>query len=170
MYETMELMDICLSTSLYIYIDKTTQIILSLPFIKNITNCYGEIKEMANGTQNPEILHCKLSNDKRFNDIELDLQKVKDDVDNIIKSDLKTMEARLNKQAQMVGDIQQLSFNVASLSQNMKSMLDEIKAQNDRLNNLEKKPLKRWDNILDTIIKLAVTAVIGIIFVKIGLQ
>lgn len=120
--------------------------------------------------KNPEILQCRLTNDKRFNDIELDLQKVRDDVDNIIKSDLKTMEARLNKQAQMVGDIQQLSFNVASLSQNMKSMLDEIKAQNDRLNNLEKKPMKRWDSILDTIIKLAVTAVIGIIFVKIGLQ
>lgn len=120
--------------------------------------------------KNPEILQCRLNNDKRFNDIELDLQKVKDDVDNIIKSDLKTMEARLNKQAQMVGDIQQLSFNVASLSQNMKSMLDEIKTQNDRLNSLEKKPLKRWDNILDTIIKLAVTAVIGVIFVKIGLQ
>lgn len=120
--------------------------------------------------KNPEILQCRLNNDKRFSDIELDLQKVKDDVDNIIKSDLKTMEARLNKQAQMVGDIQQLSFNVASLSQNMKSMLDEIKAQNDRLNNLEKKPMKRWDNILDTIIKLAVTAVIGVIFVKIGLQ
>lgn len=120
--------------------------------------------------KNPEILQCRLHNDKRFNDIELDLQKVKDDVDNIIKSDLKTMEARLNKQAQMVGDIQQLSFNVASLSQNMKAMLDEIKAQNDRLTNLEKKPMKRWDGILDTIIKLAVTAVIGIIFVKIGLQ
>ena len=125
---------------------------------------------MADQNTNTEILQCRLNSDKRFNDIELDLQKVKDDVDNIIKSDLKTMEARLNKQAQMVGDIQQLSFNDASLSQNMKSMLDEIKAQNDRLNNLEKKPMKRWDNILDTIIKLAVTAVIGIIFVKIGLQ
>lgn len=120
--------------------------------------------------KNPEILQCRLHSDTRFNTIELDLQKVRDDVDNIINSDLKTMEVRLNKQAQMVGDIQQLSFNVASLSQNMKSMLDEIKAQNDRLNNLEKKPMKRWDGILDTIIKLAVTAVIGIIFVKIGLQ
>lgn len=125
---------------------------------------------MADHSTNPEILQCRLNSDKRFNDIEIDLQKVRDDVGNIIKSDLKTMEARLNKQAQMVGDIQQLSFNVASLSQNMKSMLDEIKAQNDRLNNLEKKPMKRWDSILDTIIKLAVTAVIGIIFVKIGLQ
>lgn len=120
--------------------------------------------------KNPEILQCRITSDKRFNNIEIDLQKVRDDVDNIINSDLKTMEVRLNKQAQMVGDIQQLSFNVASLSQNMKSMLDEIKAQNDRLNNLEKKPMKRWDSILDTIIKLAVTAVVGIILVKIGLQ
>ena len=125
---------------------------------------------MADHSTNPEILQCKLSSDKRFNDIEIDLQKVRDDVSNIIKSDLKTMEARLNKQAQMVNDIQQLSFNVASLSQNMKSMLDEIKVQNTRLNNLEKKRMKRWDSILDTIIKLAVTAAIGVIFVKIVLQ
>ena len=125
---------------------------------------------MADRIDNPDILKCRLHSDERFNTIDLELQKIKDDVNNIIKSDLKTMEARLNKQAQMVGDIQQLSVNVASLSQNMQQMLEEMRAQNDRLLTLEKKPLKRWDNILDTIIKLAVTAVIGIVFVKIGLQ
>ena len=69
------------------------------------------------------VLECKLQSDKRWAKMELEIQKVKDDVSNIIKSDLKTMEARLNKQAAMVGDIQQISLNVASLSQNMQQII-----------------------------------------------
>lgn len=116
------------------------------------------------------VLECRLQSDKRWAKMELEIQKVKDDVHNIIHSDLKTMEARLNKQAAMVGDIQQISLNVAALSNNMQQMLEEMKKQNDRLNNLEQKPIKRWDGILDTIIKLVVTAGITFILVKLGLQ
>lgn len=116
------------------------------------------------------VLECKLQSDKRWAQMELEIQKVKDDIHNIIHSDLKTMEARLNKQAAMVGDIQQLSLNVASLSQNMQQMLEEMKSQNTRLNNLEQKPIKRWDGILDTVIKIVLTAAVGVILVKIGLQ
>lgn len=116
------------------------------------------------------VLECKLQSDKRWAKMEVEIQKVKDDVHNIINSDLKMMEARLNKQAAMVGDIQQLSLNVASLSQNMQQMLEEMKSQNTRLNNLEQKPMKRWDGILDTVIKIVLTAAVGVILVKIGLQ
>lgn len=116
------------------------------------------------------VLECKLQSDKRWAKMEVEIQKVKDDVHNIINSDLKMMEARLNKQAAMVGDIQQLSLNVASLSQNMQQMLEEMKSQNTRLNTLEQKPMKRWDGILDTGIKIVLTAAVGVILVKIGLQ
>lgn len=116
------------------------------------------------------VLECKLQSDKRWAKMEVEIQKVKDDVHNIINSDLKMMEARLNKQAAMVGDIQQLSLNVASLSQNMQQMLEEMKSQNTRLNTLEQKPMKRWDGILDTVIKIVLTAAVGVILVKIGLQ
>lgn len=125
---------------------------------------------MADKIENPEILKCRLHSDTRFNDIELQLQKIKDDVKSIINNDLKTMEVRLNKQAAMVADIQQLSVNVASLSQNMQQMLDEMKSQNTRLKTLEQKPVKRFEGVLDTIIKLVVTAAVGAILLKIGLQ
>ena len=91
------------------------------------------------------VLECKLQSDKRWSQMEVEIQKVKDDIHNVIHSDLKTMEARLNKQAAMVGDIQRLSLNVASLSQNMQQMLEEMKSQNTRLNSLEQKPVKSWD-------------------------
>lgn len=105
---------------------------------------------------------CRLASEKRWSETEVELQKIKDE--------LVTMSTRLNKQEAVVGDIQQLSLNVASLSQNMQQMLDEMRKQNDRLNNLEQKPIKRWDGILDTIVKVVLTAALGVILYKIGLQ
>ena len=108
------------------------------------------------------IEECRLASEKRWNNMDLELQKIKDD--------LKVMTARLDKQAKLVEDIQQLSLNVAALSQNMQQMLEEMKNQNLRLNTLEQKPMKRWDSILDTIIKLVISAGVGVLLVKIGLQ
>ena len=116
------------------------------------------------------VLECKLQSDKRWNKMDVRIQKMEDEMKSITADKLPVMEARLNKQATMVNEIQKISINVASLSQNMQGMLQEIKAQNDRINNLEQKPQKRWDSILDTIIKIAITAIMGVLFVKIGLQ
>ena len=115
------------------------------------------------------VMACKLESDKRWSKMELEIQKVKDDVKSILEDKLHVMEARLNKQAGMVSEIQQVSLNVASLSQNMQQMLEEMRTQNERLTNLEQKPVKRWDGILDTIIKLVVTGAITVLLFKIGL-
>jgi vacuolar-type H+-ATPase subunit D/Vma8 len=116
-----------------------------------------------------EVLQCKLQSDKKWAKIEVELQKIQDDIKSITEDKIPVIEARLNKQAGMVSEIQQVSLNVASLSQNMQSMLDELKKQNDRLNSLEQKPVKRYEGIIDTIIKLVVTAALGVILFKIGL-
>lgn len=116
------------------------------------------------------VLECKLQSDKRWNKMELEMQKVKDSVRGILDDKLPVMEARLNKQATMVNEIQKISLNVASLSQNMQGMLQEIKAQNERINTLEQKPVKRFEGVLDTIIKLVVTAAVTVILIKIGLK
>ena len=117
-----------------------------------------------------EILKCKLESDKKWNKLEVDMQKMRDDIDNLINTTIPTLEARLNKQAAMVGDIQQMSLNIASLSQNMQQMLEQLKLQNERLDVLEQRPVKRFEGVLDTIIKLVVTAAVGVLLVKIGLQ
>ena len=105
---------------------------------------------------------CQLKSEKRWNEIALEIQKIKDDQE--------VMVARLNKQAAMVEDIQSLSQSVALLASNMDAMLKEQQAQNRRIATLEEKPKKRFDDIIDTIIKVVITAAIGVILVKIGLQ
>ena len=105
---------------------------------------------------------CQLRSEKRWQEIELEIQKIKDDQS--------VMAVRLDKQAAMVADIQNLSQSVALLASNMDAMLKEQQAQNSRIRTLEDKPAKRWDNILDTVIKVVLTAALGVILVKIGLQ
>ena len=116
------------------------------------------------------VLECKLQSDKRWNKVDLKIQKMEDELKSITDDKLPVMEARLNKQATMVNEIQKISLNVASLSQNMQGMLQEIKAQNERINTLEQKPVKRFEGVLDTIIKLVVTAAVTVILIKIGLK
>lgn len=105
---------------------------------------------------------CQLKSEKRWHEISLDIQKIKDEMD--------VFTQRLNKQAKMVEDIQSLSQSVALLASNMDAMLKEQQAQNSRLQTLEQKPVKRFDSIIDTAVKLIITAALGAILVKIGLS
>lgn len=105
---------------------------------------------------------CQLKSEKRWSEIALEIQKIKDDQE--------VLSTKLNKQDALVKDIQSLSQSVALLASNMDAMLKEQQAQNRRLTTLEEKPVKRFDNIMDTIIKIVLTAAIGVILVKIGLQ
>ena len=105
---------------------------------------------------------CQLKSEKRWSEIALEIQKIKDDQE--------VLSGRLNKQDAMVKDIQSLSQSVALLASNMDAMLKEQQAQNRRLTTLEEKPVKRFDGVIDTIIKLVITAAMGVLLVKIGLQ
>lgn len=105
---------------------------------------------------------CQLKSEKRWQDIGIEIQKIKDEQ--------RAMTIRLDKQDNMVKDIQSLSQSVALLASNMDAMLKEQQSQNRRLATLEEKPKKRFEDIMDTIIKVVLTAAIGVILVKIGLQ
>lgn len=109
-----------------------------------------------------EIQECKLASEKRWTEIRLELQKIKDDQ--------AVINQRLNKQAAMVNDIQELSKSTSILANNMKSMLDEQQKQNKRLEKLEQKPAKRWDNIIDKAIGIVVGAIIGYILMQLGIS
>lgn len=108
-----------------------------------------------------DIDKCRLESEHRWSDINLKIQKIKDDIE--------VMKTRLDTQAAMVEDIQQLSTSVSILANNMKSMLDEQQKQNTRLQNLEMKPAKRWDSAVDKIINLVVAALVGALLIKLGL-
>ena len=108
-----------------------------------------------------DITKCRLESEHRWSEVNLKIQKIKDDMD--------VMKVRLDKQAAMVEDIQQLSTSVSILANNMKSMLDEQQKQNMRIQNLEMKPAKRWNGMMDKIINIIVAALMGALLIKLGL-
>ena len=103
----------------------------------------------------------RLENEKRWADFSVRMKAIEDDNEVIYQ--------RLNKQSALVQNIQQLSSSVAVLANNMKSMLDEQQRQNKRLEELEKKPVKRWDAVIDKIVMTVLGALIAFVLLQVGL-
>ena len=108
-----------------------------------------------------ELQEYRLENEKRWADFSVRLKAIEDDNEVIYQ--------RLNKQSALVQDIQQLSSSVAVLANNMKSLLDEQQRQNKRLEELEKKPVKRWDAVIDKIVMTVLGALIAFVLLQVGL-
>ena len=108
-----------------------------------------------------ELQEYRLENEKRWADFSVRMKAIEDDNE--------VINQRLNKQSALVQDIQQLSSSVAVLANNMKSMLDEQQRQNKRLEELEKKPVKRWDAVVDKIVMTVLGALIAYVLLQVGL-
>ena len=108
-----------------------------------------------------DLQEYRLENEKRWADFSVRMKSIEDNNEVIYQ--------RLNEQAALVEDIQQLSAAVAVLANNMKSMLEEQQLQNKRLEELEKKPAKRWDAVIDKIIMTVLGALIAFALLQAGL-
>lgn len=108
-----------------------------------------------------DLQEYRLENEKRWADFSVRMKAIEDDNEVIYQ--------RLNKQSALVQDIQELSSSVAVLANNMKSMLDEQQRQNNRLEELEKKPVKRWDAVIDKIVMTVLGALIAFVLLQVGL-
>ncbi len=105
---------------------------------------------------------CKLISEKRWSELEVKIQKLFD-------ADRMT-QARLNKLAAVVEDIQELNLSVAKLADNMQQMLSAQREQNERLKILESKPAKRWESVVDKILMLIVGTLIGFVLLRLGIN
>lgn len=105
---------------------------------------------------------CKLASEKRWAELEVKVQK-------LVDAD-KMTQARLNKLAIVVEDIQELNVSVAKLADNMQQMLSAQREQNERLKILESKPAKRWEAVVDKILMVIVGALMGLVLLKLGIQ
>lgn len=108
-----------------------------------------------------DLQEYRLENEKRWADFSVRMKAIEDDNEVIYQ--------RLNKQSALVQDIQELSSSVAVLANNMKSMLDEQQRQNNRLEELEKKPVKRWDAVIEKIVMTVLGALIAFVLLQAGL-
>jgi len=77
------------------------------------------------------------------------------------KNEIGSLKHRMDDQEKQQNTITELVVSVKELAINMKNMLDEQKAQNDRIQKLEEKPAKRWDTLVDKIISVVIGAAVG---------
>lgn len=108
-----------------------------------------------------DLEQCRLDSEKRWSNMSVEIQKLKCKQDELAHE--------LNKQAEIVQDIQQLSVSISVLANNMEGMLKEQRRQSERLQALEMKPAKRWDSILDKALMVIVAALVGALLIKLGL-
>lgn len=68
-----------------------------------------------------------------------------------------------------VREIQRLTVSVEKMAVSMENMTTEIKAQSQRLSEIEKEPADRWRKLLSVVGAALVGAILAIVFSKIGL-
>lgn len=79
-------------------------------------------------------------------------------------------DKELNRLSASIDMIHSLTASVDKLAVNMDNTLQELKNQGARIANLESKPAKRWESIIEKIITTAVGILIGYLFSRFGLN
>lgn len=83
---------------------------------------------------------------------------------------LDSQEKEINRLSASIDMIHSLTASVDKLAINMDNTLQELKNQGARIANLESKPAKRWESIIEKIITTAVGILIGYLFSRFGLN
>ena len=78
-------------------------------------------------------------------------------------------EGRIKKLEREHETLQQLATSVAVMAEQMKAMNNNVNALTNTVGELEEKPAKRWDSIVDKIIWAFLAAVIAFILGRFGL-
>lgn len=74
---------------------------------------------------------------------------------------MKVTENRLKVLEEQNKDLYDLTFSVKELAGNMKSMLEEQKAQNTRIKKLEDEPAEKWNSAKKTAFTSIVSVIAG---------
>ncbi len=90
--------------------------------------------------------------------LEMELHDVENQVSN--------HEKEINRLSASIDMIHSLTASVDKLAINMDNTLQELKNQGARIANLESKPAKRWESIVEKIITTAVGIIVGYLFSK----
>ena len=93
-----------------------------------------------------------------------------------INSEIKRLEAEDKRQNSRIDDLEEevkhigsLAASVERLAANMESMLKEQEKQGKRLETLEKRDGEKWRKVMETVITVVVSGVIGFILAHVGM-
>jgi uncharacterized protein YoxC len=78
-------------------------------------------------------------------------------------------EGRIKKLEEKHKTLEELTTAVAVMAEQLKTMNKSVNTITSKVDDLESKPVKRWDSVVNTIIGLVVGAVIAFLLGKIGL-
>lgn len=78
-------------------------------------------------------------------------------------------EGRIIKLEADHGVLHQLATSVAVMAEKMTTMNTNLDVLSHKVDELEDKPAKRWDGLVDKIIAVVAGAVVGIVLAKFGL-
>ena len=76
---------------------------------------------------------------------------------------------RLDEAERKIEDIHELTYLIKELATETKRLREDVNKIDDRLNTLEQKPAKKWEDLTKTIILGIATAVLGYFLAKLGL-
>ena len=86
-----------------------------------------------------------------------------------LEEDNKNIFKRLDILENKVEDIFENTISIKEMTIEIKQMREDIKKYENRIELLESKPQKRWDNMVNQIISLIVAGVVGFILSKISI-
>ncbi len=78
-----------------------------------------------------------------------------------LKHRVDNMENLVHATNELAMSVRELTVNVANNSNQMERYEDRLRAQGERIGELEKKPSKRWDLLMTTIITAIASGVVG---------
>lgn len=81
----------------------------------------------------------------------------------------KRQNARLLSLETAVKEISQLTVSVEKIAISLENMVNEQKAQGERLNKIEQRPVDRWDTLVKCLITGVVTIILGFALGKVFL-
>ena len=78
-------------------------------------------------------------------------------------------EGRIKKLESEHSALHELAKSVAVMAEKMNTINTNVKTLADKVDELEEKPAKRWESVVDKGITLVVAAIVGFILAKLGL-
>ena len=92
-----------------------------------------------------------------MSDVEYVTKELHDESIRRIDDENDRQNARLSALEQGLKEVNKITVSIERLTANIETMTDEIKKQGVRLDEIEKKPAKRWD----VVITGAISAIVG---------
>lgn len=101
--------------------------------------------------------------------VEREMAEVRSDV-SAIREQMHTVFNRLDKQDEMIASVNDLALSVRDLTNGQATMQARLKRIGDDLDEMQRKPARRWDAMVDKFLTAVVAALAAFLLGRLGLS